>query len=322
MARSILFTIIFLTLVAATLFGLLMLLVGGKEGAETLHLLLGTIVSIALLLIWWSRSKLFITLYQRALFQTGRVFLTFIAIAYTITSTPYIMNHFKGPMLAKKIRIKNFKETPIVWSGFDGPVGIRLDFDLLHPKINGSMMRPIIWMGPQKKMRLDWTYNFDRFYLYDGAYPGENANTQLRLSVAPFPVAPYRSDRLDGSPAPRKTFELYPTTISGIESSSKLCLKINSYSLPTADKKNALFHDGENLSAAWFIAGSSNLEVDLSELLTEKLRNRSFLQNNPEEWIKIHKRWEPDSLLNAGYQECNILPKDLDRKSGKQCYCR
>ena len=322
MARSILFTILFLALVAATLFGLLMLLVAGKEGAETLHLVLGAVLSIALLVFWWSLSKFFITRYQKALSLSGRVLLSIIAIIYTLASTPYIISYFKGPMLAKKIRIENFKETPIVWPGFDGPVGIRFDFDLLHPKINANILPPTIWMGPQKKMQLDWLYNFDQYYLYEGVYPGRNSNTQLRLRVSPYPLAAYRSGRLDGPAAPRKSYELYPATVSRIENPSKLCLKINSYNLPTADKKTAIFNDGENLSAVWFIAGSSNLQVDLSELLTEKLRNRSFLQNNPEEWRKIHKRWEPDGLLQAGYQQCNILADDLDRKSGRQCYCR
>ena len=225
-------------------------------------------------------------------------------------------------MLAKKIRIENFTETPIVWPGFDGPVGIRFDFDLLHPKLNANVFPPTIWMGPQKKMQLDWLYNFDLYYLYEGVYPGRNSNTQLRLGGVLLPVAPRGSGRLDGPIAPRRSYELFPTTVNLLENPSKLCLKINSYSLPTADKKIAIFNDGENLSAVWYIAGSSNLRVDLSELLTEKLRSRSFLQNNPEEWRKIHKRWEPDGLLQAGYQQCKLLPKDLDRKSGRQCYCR
>jgi len=323
MARSILFTILFLALVAATLFGLLMLLVAGKEGSNTLDLVLGAVLSIALLVMWWSLSKYFITRYQKSLSLSGRVILSFIAIVYSLTTIPYIISYFKGPMLAKEIRIESFKETPIVWPGFDGPVGIRLDFDLLHPKIDGNLKRPMIWMGPQKKMQLDWLYySFDLHYLYDGVYPGRNSNTQLRLRVSPYPLAPYPSVRLDGPVAPRKSYELYPATVSRIESPSKLCLKINSYSLPTADKKTAIFNDGENLSAVWYIAGSANLQVDLSELLTEKLRNRSFLQNNPEEWRKIHKRWEPDGLIQAGYQQCKLLPKDLDRKSGRQCYCR
>ena len=322
MARSIFFTILFLVLVAATLFGLLMLFVAGKEGSETLDLALGVGLSIALLVIWWSLSKFFITRYQKGLSLGGRVILSLIAIVYTITTIPYIISYFKGPLLAKEIRIANFKETPIIWPGFDGPVGIRFDFDLLHPKIDGNLLRPIIWMGPQKKMQLDWLYSFDQYYLYAGVYPGRNSNTQLRLRVSPYPLAPYRSGRLDGQVAPRKSYELYPATVSRIESPAKLCLKINSYSLPTADKKTAIFNDGENLSAAWYIAGPSNLRVDLSELLTEKFRNRSFLQNNPEEWKKIHKRWEPDGLLQAGYQQCHILPDDLDKKSGRQCYCR
>ncbi len=322
MARSIVITILFLALVAATLFGFLMLLVAGKEGSDTLDLVLGAVLSIALLIIWWSLSKLFITRYQKILSLSGRVILSAITLIYTLTTIPYIISYFKGPMLVKEIRIENFKETPIIWPGFDGAVGIRLDFDLLHSKIDGNLLRPIIWMGPQKKMQLDWLYSFDQHYLYDGVYPGRNSNTQLRLRVSPYPLAPYRSGRLDGAVAPRKSYELFPATVSRIESQSNLCLKINSYSLPTADKKTATFNDGENLSVAWFIAGTSNLRVDLSELLTEKLRNRSFLQNNPKEWRKIHKRWEHNGLLRAGYQQCNILPDDLDKKSGRQCYCR
>jgi hypothetical protein len=322
MGRSILFTIIFIALVAATLFGLLMLLVGGKEGAETIHLILGACISISLLVIWWSLSKYFITRYQKVLSISGRVILSFVAFAYTTTSVPYVINYFKGPTLAKKIRIENFQETPIVWPGFDGPVGIRLDFDLLHPKITGNLLQPTIWMGPQKKMQSDWVYSFDQYYLYDGVYPGRNSNTQLRLSGVLFPVAPRGSGRLDGPIAPRRSYALFPTTVSLLENPSKLCLKVNSYSLPSGDKKTAIFHDGENLSSVWYIAGPANLRVDLSEHLTEKLRHRSFLQNNPEEWRKIHKRWEPDGLIQAGYQPCKLLPKDLDRNSGRQCYCR
>ena len=322
MARSILLTLAFLVLLAACAFGLLMLLVSAKEGADTWQLVVGWMVALSLLLIWWQLGKFFVTGYQKFLSTSGLVVLILTGFIYTTIALPYIINYVRGPRLAKKVRIENFQESLVTWPGFDGPVGMKIEFDLDHPRINANVLTPSVWMGPFKKLQLDNIYFFDKYYLYGGVYPGRERKTMLLLRTGLYSKLDRPRGRLNDASPTALVYHLYPQTLAFLESSTKLCLRTDSYGLQSGSNLTPVFNDGEEMSAAWFIAGEANLVVDLSDLLTQTLRAQSSLQNNAEAWRKIHERWEPQGLLAAGYRECNIQEGDLDRKTGRQCYCR
>ena len=120
MGRSILWTVLFLAVLAVSAFGLLILLVTGKEGGETWQLAAGVGVFFVLLVIWWNLAPGFAGGYSRTLALLGKAVLTALFLFFTVMATPYVLASIQGPRLEKKVAIENFKETFIEWPGFAG----------------------------------------------------------------------------------------------------------------------------------------------------------------------------------------------------------
>ena len=52
--------------------------------------------------------------------------------------------------------IENFRETPILWDGFDGPIGLTIELDLVHPAgLEGFVFTPQVRMAPAYDIAAD-----------------------------------------------------------------------------------------------------------------------------------------------------------------------
>ncbi len=323
MLRSILWTVLFIAVLAVSAFGLLILLVSGKEGGETWQLATGVGVFFVLLVIWWKLAPGFTGRYNCTLSVLGKAVLTTLFLFFTGMATPYVLASIQGPRLEQKVAIENFKETPIEWPGFTGPVGVRLEWDLVHPfhKL-GALHPPKIWMGTSKRFDLPNAYfSLDRHYF---AGKGDTAPHVRRLSILEtLPFGPVESSAglLTSEGRTHVFYDLYPKNLVHLESPDKLCLNRDSFPINTS-LKAPVYHQGEDLSALWFFAGSSNLTIDLSPALTDVLRKQSRMQGKREQWKAMQKRFQPAGLRNAGYDPCSLSRGNLDHLKGRLCFCK
>ena len=146
--------IVFIGLVAVAALALLLLLPGLKEGVsqEQVPALFGGVALFLLLgLVWW-------LVCGRSLKPSvlGWLVLALPTAAYLVQAGQLIAADLEGRRLAKAASIENYEETPILWPGFDGPVGLTVSFDLVHPEgITALILPPEIRMGPALEIARD-----------------------------------------------------------------------------------------------------------------------------------------------------------------------
>ena len=115
---------LFIAIVIASAFGLLVYLPFGKEGASwgDLPIFLGvSAAALALAGVWWLAVGFSL---RKALIGWAVLFLPF--AAHGLTAASMIYERFQGKRLAARVTISGYKEEPIIWPGFDGPVGYRI----------------------------------------------------------------------------------------------------------------------------------------------------------------------------------------------------
>jgi len=321
--ESIAYTLGFIASVVVGLFALLWFLVGAKEGGDIGSDFLGWVFSIVLLFFWGLIFKNSETRYQKILSGTGVLYFTILSFFYSGVLFPNLWNHFKSPSMPEQARIENFKETQIVWPGFDAPAGIRIEFDLIHSaSVTGVFTRPILWMGPQKE-RSDKSHYYDAFLNNKYFVVDQNLlDSDYQVIVRLEPVLNVsKAPRLNKSSSIKLAYELYPTTLAAQVDSSHLCIGNQSYGMIKDRKVEPIYNRGTRLNSVWIFLGSRELEVDMSPVLTAAVHEHSSLQNNPELWEKMHKQLEPNNLTQAGFQECELRNK-RNRIIQSKCFCR
>lgn len=340
---------VFIALVAAAGLALLLLFPGLKEGMsqEELPALIGGIGALLLLgFLWWlvcGRSlKLSILGWlvlalptALGLEQAGRL----------------ISADLEGRRLAEAVAIEAYQEAPILWPGFDGPVGLTISFDLVHPEgVSALILPPEIRMGPEldiPRNKLNPTQTggsgyFQDYYLdqpvgdltllktvlFQRLYVNDSFDQDYQKWVSAYQFAPGGRTRL--------TFHLLPGTIDYLEGPAQLCLSSRSYGIRVCatgeDPKDGcaspnrrratqpIYALGGDLSALWIAAGAADMVADLGPVLTATLRAESRLQGDPEGWTAMQKRLEPTGLAQAGYRLCP--PGEDSHTAFRTCYCR
>jgi hypothetical protein len=65
------------------------------------------------------------------------------ALVYAALGTETVSNTARGAWLARRATISGYRESPLVWRGFAGPVGLRVQVDLAIPaKLRGNLLPP------------------------------------------------------------------------------------------------------------------------------------------------------------------------------------
>lgn len=308
---------LFLLLCAASAAAFLFLLPWLKEGIgpEDLSRFLGVTCGLAVLAAaWWAACRKAGRLASAAFLGAGLLIVALPLFIYGWASGSLILNQITGLRLERSARIEHFRETPILWPGFTGPVGIRIEMDLVHAAgKEGNLFPPKILMG--KSLELSYrSYESEVFW--------ESKRRSLRAplfrSPAPSPAQMAETTRKERQvmtePSPAHlTYELYPESVWRLAGPAQVCSMNLNMPNQQADA------DGEDLSASWFFAASGGLRVDLSGLLTDTLRKNSAFQGKPGEWKAMLERLEPASLEKAGYRVCQ---DPAAGGSGEMCWCR
>jgi len=258
---------------------------------------------------------------------------------------------WEGRRLAEAVRIENYEEAPILWPGFDGPVGLTVSFDLVHPEgVSALILPPEIRMGPALEVprnKLNFTltngsgYFKDRYLaepvgdltllksvLFQRHYVNDSFDRDFEKWISAFRFAPGRRTHL--------TFHLHPGAIDYLAGPDRLCLSSQSFgqrvcgageepSLGCARANwrrvtDPIYVAGTDLTALWMAAGAADMVVDLGPVLTATLRAESLLQGAPAAWTAMQKRLEPASLAAAGYELC--APGEDSHTDFRTCYCR
>jgi hypothetical protein len=208
-------TFFFVVIVVISALGLLGLLPFAKEGFS--RDLIPTLISGALAFVtlgalwWWAVGR---DLLKAIL---GWFVLAIPSIAYLMAATALVLAMISGDRLSSQAVIENFREEPILWDGFEGPVGWRISFDLLHPEdASGLIVPPEIRMGPAVEIptaeisatRTSGSGTFKDSYLdeevgplsrlktvlFQRAYKNPQAKQSKAMKPGPLPTASMRAD--------------------------------------------------------------------------------------------------------------------------------
>ena len=237
---------------------------------------------------WWLCGRR-----DSKLFRTGVLVLGLPFAVYAYLSGKTLYEELLGRQMARGLTVSNYREQPIVWPGFDGPIGLAIEFDAHHSiDRSGNLYSPVIAMVPQLS-----------YELYFRDY------TRAQLMT---PIMQQRTLPSLNAPPTHVRYELYPSPVQRVFE-GRLCIKEQKY-MPASVTSNI----GESLSAGWFLAAHGGAIADFSPQLTSAVRSGSSLQGKPADWRRIFARVTPEGLAAAGYSPCE------QQKPGWNdvCYCR
>jgi hypothetical protein len=211
-------------------------------------------------------------------------------------------NYWYGRRLERQTHITSLQATSIVWPGFEGPVGVRIEMELVHPKgLDVTLLPPKIAMTEMRDLTAQQYFSF------------LSATQRESLAVPLFPIGrePPR-DVLRDSPT-KLVYELYPAAIYQMENSQRVCLWKD-----FAEAK--LDTNTTYLGASWYFITKGGANVDLSRQLIERIRaSDPFRSMTQAEWTAMLRRIKPPGLIRAGYEKC---PGSNPQNTDQSCYCR
>lgn len=143
---TILRIVFFIALLCLSALGLILLLPFAKEGSSfgDLPIFAGVVgAALTLAVLWWLAVGRSI---GKALI--GWTVLVLPLVAHGGMAGALLFAHLEGPRLANEIHIESYREAPLIWPGFDGPVGLRITLELTHPRgADALILPPEIRMG-------------------------------------------------------------------------------------------------------------------------------------------------------------------------------
>jgi hypothetical protein len=331
----------FLLLCLASAAGMFLLFPFLKEGSSQseLPLFLGAAGTLAVLAIaWWFVCG-------RSLGKTivGCLVLALPFGLHLLQAALLVQADIEGRRLPDRIEITSYRESPILWPGFDGPVGLDIELEITHPDgTEGSIYAPEFRMGPPLAIPRDVaisTLTTGGGYFKDGYLDQPVGDLAILKSVLfqELYAERFANRRFEPGGLTRLTYHLYPGTLETLMSEDKFCLASTSFGLPACAEAQApetgcapvgrrrvvadpIFNSGSDLRTLWLVAGAYDMVADLSPLLNAQLQAKSHLQGDPGAWTGIMKRLEPASLKRAGYRLC---PPGRDSHTAfRTCYCR
>ena len=339
-----------LAIVAVAAVGVLWMLMGLKEGSSLEELpftIAGLLATVGLAVVWWlavGRSLALAVPMWLVLALPG-----LLAAQQTLSLGVGLV---VGLRLEREAVIESYAEEPILWAGFDGPVGMTVRFDLVHPDgTDGLFLGPEIRMGPAldiPRSALHATLTSGSGYFKDYFLDQTVAELTLlkpvlfqRLYVHPQAEQEYQqwvsSYEFDPGTRTGLAFHLHPGIVEYLDGDAMICLGKQAPGVPHCrdDQEPAtaaclkpgrrtpaepVDHQGDDLSALWTVAIRPGMTADLSATLTSVLRGRSRLQGDAPAWSAMQRRLEPVGLANAGYRAC--APGEDSHTAFRICYCR
>jgi hypothetical protein len=211
-------------------------------------------------------------------------------------------NYWYGRRLEGQTHIASLQATSIVWPGFEGPVGVRIEMELVHPKgLDVALLPPKIAMTELRELTAQQYFSFLSMVQHSS------------LVVPLFPAgrdAP--RDVFRDSPT-RLVYELYPSAMNQMENPQRVCLWKD-----FAEAK--LDSNAAYLAASWYFITKGGASVDLSRQLSERIRTSDLFRSmTEEEWTAMLRRLEPAGLIRAGYNQC---PESNQQSISQSCFCR
>jgi hypothetical protein len=236
---------------------LLTALVWGKEGFGREDLPLcgaGLLVLGGAGGAWWLLCRRTPPAAHPVLFGAGIALLTLPGAVYAAFGARTVINTVRGEWLERRATISAYRETPLVWRGFPGPVGLRVELDLAIPaKLDGNLLPPRLALGgPEGFAARD--YFSIRLSQLESRTLGRPVFQRLD-DPAPGPLANGGSVHLG--------YDLYPGYVQRVTEDVLVCLDTTAIT-----RARASGSQGRELGATWFFAGPSGLTVDLSTALT------------------------------------------------------
>jgi hypothetical protein len=316
-----------LAILTASVFGLLMLAPFPSGGMGMRGYYLVNLGFLFLTIFWWKLAPLFEGRYNRVISYIAKGVVTCVLISYTLITSSAALGFFQGVYYKNKMSLENFKETFIEWPGFESPVGLHLEMDLVHPiNMTGQFNKPFLWLGEFKK-QFYWGIIEAGLQYYFGESSQSPYPATRHLQFMKSGSTKYMVNRL--SKTTRRThlvYDVYPRNLKYSEKSEKLCFHRDTTS-PTNFEYLPVYYHGEDLSALWYFQGGG-LKIDMSDRLTEALRKNSAYQGKSQEWKTMQKQLEFAELRANGYRECVVMqPKAVGSNNHKYpfkdpCYCK
>jgi hypothetical protein len=298
----------FLVLVIVGATALLLSVVWGKEGfgREDLPLCLaGLAVLAGAGLLWWLLCRRLRPVASNGLLGAGLGVLLLPALLYAAFAVRTTINTVRGASLARRATITGFREAGIVWPGFRGPVGLWLELDLVVPaRLEGNLLSPRLALGgPAGFTARD--YFSTLFYGLEGRV--------LTEPLFPVPAGGAERSLAKGGPV-HLSYRLYPGYVRQLEPGTRVCVDTAAIGRAHRDPESPAESE---LAASWFFAGPGALTVDLSPILTAKLREQSRWARNVVALDSLLERLTPAALGAAGFSPCPGSGWPAD-----QCWCR
>ena len=270
--------------------------------------------------IWW-----FVSGRKWAFAVIGWLVLAVPFSAHAIWQGKILIADRKGANLAGQMTIENFRETPILWDGFDEPVGLTIELDLVHPAgLEGFVFTPQIRMAPAYDIAADdlqSSRTFSGGYFKDW-HIGEDVGDLVLLKPVLFQSIYVNTppdhdvDALDASGRTHLIYRLHPGTVDLLASQDEICLVNASFGLPncapdqdatagcvgknTTKVTDVTYHIGADLNALWTATGRTFRNADIGHLIATVMREHSSLQGDSAAWTTHNGGSNrPDSPLPA-----------------------
>ena len=295
---------------------------------------------LALSVIWW-----FVSGRNWAFAGIGWLVLAVPFSAHALWQGKILIADRKGETLSRQMTVENFRETPIFWDGFDGPVGLTIELDLVHPPgLDAFVFTPQVRMAPAYDIAADdlqSSRTFSGGYFKDW-HIGEDVGDLVLLKPVLFQgiyqdnPPDHDIDALDASGRTHLIYRLHPGTVAQLPSRDKICLVNPSLGLPNCTSEQdatagcvgkytrkvteVSYNIGTDLNALWTASGRTFRNADIGALIATELQENSSLQGDSAAWTALQQRFEPAGLAAAGYRLCP--PGEGSHSIGKVCYCR
>ncbi len=208
-----------------------------------------------------------------------------------------VKNYYQSHYVAKNTKISNYEESLINWPTMSFPVGLKIKIVITNTLAHkGATLGDLaIWMGPPDVI------NEQRYYSY----------SPINIAL----LKPIVFNKYDHFTPQIKTDKdiilermIYPKEIDYLESPKLFCK--SEYGDTNAPIYNISNHINGILFCYFPGAGTQ-----ITQPLNYFLKNKSLFEENPALWVNMHRQFEDENLLAAGFKRCNVGPR-------KHCFCK
>ena len=243
-----------------------------------------------------------------------------------ITTLPLLYYGFAGiygvykvsqlALFQNMVRIASYEEQPIVWEGFEHPVGVRVSIKLDYPFNPGGWIRyPRIAIPGESVLSEEQPADDVENILTDPArywdkcqqplVEGEGCFTQPIWPIGKYP-------ELTSESMGELVFDLYPSNLNYLESGNRLCIRERS---PYAGVKVAVAP-----VVYWHLVYNDEL-FDIAPILQAAILDKSSFFTNAGAIEGAYAGIQSSDLVVAGFQNCQIK-KAIQHSEESECFCK